>query len=182
VLYTNRSVDELYQRSLAAAQRQLAALPIASGDPPKFSSLSGWVYEQTIRHCLKRELSRRGIRTKVEVQRSLGGRSKADLSIANVCVEVKAGGIYGLPIIRRYQQQVPRVRAAGLEYLYLTAYEGWQPFRTGISRAFGPRNTFFLDTPGHWKRFVRRVVDLAKRNRAASPSAPRSSRGRKRSN
>jgi hypothetical protein len=50
--YDTDKIEKLYQESLSAARQVLASLSVAEGREPTITGLTGWVYEQTIRHCL----------------------------------------------------------------------------------------------------------------------------------
>ena len=154
----------LYEDALAAAEQCLSKLRIASGETPAFTGLAGWVFEQTVQHCLRRELAARGVSASMKEQVKLGRRGKADLLVGDIALEIKLRGIFSQSAIDRYANYARLAHAEGRQYLYLTGGEGYRPYRQGVAAAVGPSNTFFLDTEGHWQRFIGRVLVLLRRS------------------
>jgi hypothetical protein len=155
--YDKNEIQKLYQQGLSAARQALALLPVAEGREPAISGLNGWVYEQTIRHCLSEELMTLGVSPVMKEQVPLYGRIKIDLLVGRVAVEIKALGSFG-DDARKYSGYRSRVEDKGWTYCYLTHSETCQPYRLAAESAFGKEHAFFLDTPGDWERFVREVL------------------------
>src|SRR5689334_19076052 len=104
MIYDETKVEKVYQKSLRDAKELLRELRVHSGREPNFSGLSGWVYEQTIQHCIRKELKEMGLVAKpVLEQVSLGGRTRVDLLIGNTAIEIKTSGLFGLHEIERYK-------------------------------------------------------------------------------
>lgn len=139
---------------------KLAEIPIFRGNEPDFAGLRGWVFEQTIQYCLRRELKARKVKVEIGEQEKLQSRIKADLRIGCAVIEVKLSGFYTRSAITKYEEYRKAANALGLEYLFVTGSERYQLYRDGITKALGKRNAFFLDTSGEWKRFIDRVVQL----------------------
>ena len=151
------SIWELYERNLEEAKNKLAELEVFSGFAPQFTGLGGWVFEQTIQFCLKEELKSLGISATFQEQISLGGRVKADLRIANLAIEIKAAGLFGMEDAQRYGGHKQAAERMGLEYLFFTRTECVR-YRPGIINAVGDENVFFLEDERDWGRFVARIA------------------------
>jgi hypothetical protein len=155
--YDEYEVEKLYQENLSAARQLLASLPVAEGREPTTKGLNGWVYEQTIRHCLSQELTALRIFPIIKEQVPLYGRTKIDLMVGRVAVEIKALGSFG-DDARKYSGYRAKVEEKGWAYCYLTRSETYHPYRLATESAFGKERTFFLDTQGDWERFVKEVL------------------------
>jgi hypothetical protein len=155
--YDETTIDGLYHENLFAAQNLLASLRVAEGRQPSTKGLNGWVYEQTIRYCLREELKASGIVPAIEEQVPLYGRAKVDLLVGKVAIEVKALGIFGNES-RKYSAYRVKAEKKGWTYLYLTRGERYSPYRLAMQSVFGDAGAFFLDTPGDWERFVKEVL------------------------
>jgi hypothetical protein len=155
--YDEHEIERLYKENLSAAQQLLASLPVAEGREPKTKGLNGWVYEQTIRHCLSQELIALGIFPSITEQVPLYGRVKIDLLVGRVAIEIKVGGSFGNDA-KKYSGYRTKVKQKGWVYCYLTCGETYRPYRLATEEAFGKERAFFLNTPGDWERFVKEVL------------------------
>jgi hypothetical protein len=164
--YDENDVDKLYKENLSAARKLLASLPVAEGRQPTTKGLNGWVYEQTIRHCLFEELKESGITPTIEEQVPLHGRTKVDMLVGKVAIEIKALGIFGNDA-RKYSGNRVKAEESGWSYFYVTRGESYSPYRAAMQSTFGKERAFFLDTPGDWERFVKEVL----RNYEAKPQS-----------
>ena len=154
--YDENEIEKLYQQSLSAARQALALLPVAEGREPDIKGLNGWVYEQTIRHCLSQELMGLGISPIIKEQVPLYGRAKIDLLVGRVAVEIKALGSFG-DDAGKYSRYRAKVEEKGWAYCYLTRSETYQPYRLATESTFGEKRAFFLDAQGDWERFVKEI-------------------------
>lgn len=100
------------RRILNAARQLLASLPVAEKREPNTKGLSGWVYEQTVRHCLSEELITLGLCPTIEEQVPLYGRTKIDLLVGRVAIEIKALGFFG-DDARKYSRYRAKVEEIG---------------------------------------------------------------------
>ncbi len=157
MIYDENEIEKLYQQSLSAARQALALLPVAKGREPAIKGLNGWVYEQTIRHCLSAELLTLGISPIMKEQVPLYGRAKIDLLVGRVAVEIKALGSFG-DDARKYSGYRAKVEEKGWAYCYLTRSETYHPYRLATQSTFGKERAFFLDKRGDWERFVEEVL------------------------
>ncbi len=158
MLYDEKQIEEIYQRNLDAAKRLLSTLQVEDGRMPKVGGLSGWVYEQTIRYCLEKELLYRGLRISIEEQVPISGRAKVDFLLdGKVAIEVKSLGSFGGDI-DKFRKYIPVVLEKGWVYLYLTRRERHEPYREAFEELFSRSHAFFLDTEGEWARFVETVL------------------------
>ena len=158
--YDENEVDKLYQENLSAARKLLASLPVAEGREPttKTKGLTGWVYEQTIRHCLSQELKALGISPIIKEQVTLYGRATIDLLVGRVAVEIKALGSFGGDARKYSGDRAAKVEEKGWVYCYLTQSETYRSHRLATESAFGKERAFFLDAQGDWERFVKAVL------------------------
>jgi hypothetical protein len=147
-IYNEDKVYKLYSSSLASAVRRLTKIRVFCGKEPGFSGLGGWVFEQTIQYCIKRELKARKVKARIAEQVTLKSRIKADLRIGNAAIEIKESGLFSASDISKYKEYKKAANDLGLEYLFITGGERYQPYRRGITTALGKANTFFLDTSG----------------------------------
>ncbi|MDP3773659.1 MAG: hypothetical protein Q8Q85_05265 [Gemmatimonadales bacterium] len=147
-------VWSLYASSLKRAKEKLAELSVFSGKEPHFSGLSGWVFEQTVQHCIRKELKAKRVRAEVTEQVSLGGRAKADLVVGTVAIEIKTSGLFSLKDATKYKRYRKAAEARGLRYVYLTWEESFLPYKRALDRALGKKNVFYLNDDGEWQRFI----------------------------
>jgi hypothetical protein len=159
-VYNEARVCELYPSSLASAIRKLMQIRVFGGNEPSFSGLGGWVFEQTIQYCIRRELEAHKVKAEIVEQVKLKPRIRADLKIGNAAIEIKASGLFDTAAIAKYQERRKAANDLGWEYLFITGGESYQPYRRGITMAPGEANTFFLDTRGDWKRLISRLAYL----------------------
>ncbi len=163
-LFNAQKVRKLYDQNLSLAKVKLAELNVYCGRTPNFGGLSGWVFEQTIQYCLRKELNGKGVKPEIAEQVSLGGRAKADLVIGKMAIKIKTSGLFGMGDVERYRRYRGVAQEMGLTYLFFTQTESYAPYHKGIVSALGAKNVFFLDEPGNWNRFVTRIVRELRRS------------------
>ena len=162
--YDEEKIKKLYGKNLRDACNSLASLCVAEGRTPTLTGLNGWVFEQTIRYCLSRELKILKLSPAINEQVNLIGRKKIDLLISDrVAIEAKAAGSFGRKkdekyIGQTYELNKGYVEKRGWKYFYLTLHENNRSYRDAYESAFGKDNSFFLDTPGDWGKFVNAVA------------------------
>lgn len=156
--YNEEAINRLYDETLAEARQRLSSLVVVAGSKPNIGGLNGWVFEQTIRYCLLEELMEFGQYQTIKEQVPLKGRVKIDLLIGNVAIKVKVAGSFG-DDDRKYSSYRTKVEEKGWIYYYVTRAETFKPYRLATISAFGNERTFFLDTKGDWRRFVKAVAD-----------------------
>lgn len=157
--YNEREIEKIYQENLSVARQLLASLSVAEGREPTTKGLNGWVYEQTIRHCLCEELKELGITPTIKEQVPLHGRTKVDLLVGKVAIEIKALGLFGNDS-RKYTGYRAKAEENSWSYFYLTREESYRPYRVAMQSTFGDERAFFLDTEGDWERFVSKIINL----------------------
>jgi hypothetical protein len=81
MIYTEAAIISLYEESLAKAEDVLSALEVAECRRPSARGLNGWVFEQTIRFCLSRELGHCGLHVPIQEQVPLLARARIDLLV-----------------------------------------------------------------------------------------------------
>lgn len=155
--FNEQEVERLYQENLSHARQLLSSLPVAEGRQPTTKGLNGWIYEQTIRHCLCEELKELGMVPTIEEQVPLYGRTRVDLLVGKVAIEIKALGIFGNDA-RKYRGYRSKAEKNGWCYFYLTRGESYLPYRVSMQSTFEKERAFFLDTEGDWERFMKEVL------------------------
>jgi hypothetical protein len=143
-----------FEKNLKQAKNHLSKLSIFCGRDASFAGLGGWVFEQTIQHCIRKELSAKLIKASVDEQVSLGGRAKADLLVGSIAIEIKSGGLFGATDIDRYRKYRKAAKAKGYKYIFISREETYKPYRDAIIKALGKKNVFFLNKPGEWHRVI----------------------------
>lgn len=156
--YDSTTIDNLYNHNLSLAIQSLLKLDVFCGQSPKISGLNGWVFEQTIQFCLRKELEAIGIQTAFYEQHQLEGKVKVDLLVKHLAIEIKSRGIFGKSEASKYLEYRITAQQLGLKYLYLTRSENYAPYRIAMIEAIGHDDTFFLDRQDDWDRFVMRVA------------------------
>ncbi len=159
MLFNENDVIKVYERSFEEAKDALRGLEVAQKRSFSGTGLSGWIFEQTIRTCLDKELSARDVKCEMEEQVALLGRAKIDLRVGRVAIEIKARGSFGRGD-GKYEDYGRAVIKRGWDYVYISMQETHGPFKAETMRVFGEGRAFFLDVAGDWARFVDAVVDL----------------------
>lgn len=160
-MFSEGDVTASHEATLEQARRALAALPFAADAVPEFRGLRGWVFEQTVRHCLRQELVARGLDPPIREQwRIAGTRKVADLLVERVAVEVKESGLFAYASVAKYRDCQAHTTAAGFHYLYRAGVKTNPRLRAGMRDAVGAESAFYLDHAGDWRRFVDRLVCL----------------------
>jgi hypothetical protein len=157
-IFNAKRINDLADGKLALARKRLAGLPVCCGHAPNIAGLHGWVFEQTIQHCLRKELEAKGHSPTFREQVRMEGRAKADFAVGHVMVEVKAAGLFGGGDVERYKRYCRAAEKKGFRYLFLTAHENSVPYRRGIIEALDKENVFLLNEAGDWQRFVTTVA------------------------
>jgi hypothetical protein len=156
LLYDETRIWKLYEKKRKQAATLLSSL--FGGHVPNLGTLHGWVFEQTIQYCLRKELHAGGIAADIREQIPLVGRAKADFGIECFAVEIKLAGLFGLGDAERYRRYRQAAEGKGFEYLFVSTTESVVAYRTAIVKALGEENVFFLDEPKDWGRFVARIA------------------------
>jgi hypothetical protein len=157
--YTEIQVGSKYTDNLENANHALRNLDFARDSIVNFKGLNGWVFEQTIRQCLMDELRDKLDDIAFKDQEKLTGRATIDLVVGRVAIEIKSGGLFS-DESEKYTKWRVAAYSMGWDYLYITLDETYPPFKVSAKKAFGYENTFFLNDPGSWSKFVNRVVEL----------------------
>jgi len=154
-VFSIEDIDKLHQTNLGQAVTKLKEIDVCCGVDPKFAGLNGWVFEQTIRYCIQKELEAKNISLKISEQVSLCGRAKADLLVGNTAIEIKTSGLFGMNGVERYKRYHSQAIEKGFNrYLYLTWEESHVKYRSGLDNALGKENVFYICDNGEWKRFI----------------------------
>lgn len=162
-VFTREKIWAMYHRNVGRASKRLTEIPAYCGQRPTFRGLSGWVFEQVIQHCIRKELQTVGINATYSEQYRLVGRATVDLRIDNVLVEMKLSGAYSRESYAKYPKYKKTATENGFSYLWFSGEESYRPYRSMAKKAFGTRNAFYLDTTADWNRFVTRIRDLLKK-------------------
>lgn len=155
MIFNEQEVWDLYDTNLIQAQNKLSEIEVYCGRKAEFAGLSGWVFEQTIKYCILKELEAKGVKAEVREQVSLGGRAKADLAVGQAAIELKTSGLFGIGDVERYRKYKKDAEAQRFKrYLYLTWEETYFPYKEGLNQALGKNNVFYLKDNGEWQRFI----------------------------
>src|ERR1700685_87636 len=93
-LFTARKIWTLYERNYDLAIEKLQTIPVCCSNEPKFKWLTGWIFEQTIQYCIRKELQVARIKRPISEQVSLSGSARADLQVGDILIEIKYSGIF----------------------------------------------------------------------------------------
>jgi hypothetical protein len=149
MIYNKKTVQKCNESNLKAAKEQLKKIPVYCGHEPEFSGLTGWVFEQTIQHCIRQELDKMNLTAEIEEQVKLIGRAKIDLRIGNTAIEIKTSGLFSKEDIAKYKKYQGEAKERGWRYIFLSI--GETTFRTGILEAMGKDNVVLLENyDGKW--------------------------------
>lgn len=156
-------VWELYKRCLTQAKEKLREIDVFCNTDPTFGGLSGWVFEQTIQHCIQQELQLRGLEILITQQEPIIGRAKADLAVGKfAAIEVKTSGLFGMADVEKYRKYREAALKKGFQrYLYLTWSENHIPYKIGLNEALGEENIFYIENTSEWSRFISVLADGA---------------------
>ena len=158
--YSEADIHRLYERNRVLAVDNLCKIEIFCGTRPNLTCVNGWIFEQTVQHCLFNEPAIRDSHPDIKVQAKIGQRVVIDLQVGTVGIEIKLKGLFGSPDFDRCRKASDQARLRGLSYLCLVGRESHPPYRDGAKNAVGKDNAFFLDVSGQWEAFVSRVVEL----------------------
>lgn len=157
MIYNETTIQRVYEANFREAQRQLQNLPVYCGGEPNFPGLADWLFEQTIQHCIRRELEEMNLDAEIEEQVVAGG-AKFDLLIGNTAIEVKTGRPFSEEDITECVNNQIEAKKRNWSYIFLNLYEN--AFRRGIIDALGKDNPVFLQNcNGEWERFIRIIAD-----------------------
>lgn len=154
-------IEDQYEYALAEALRLLGSLKVACGTPRKILGLNGWVFEQTVRCAIEEELRKEQIQYEIKEQETIVGKSKVDLLIGNVALEIKVSGFYS-NVEDKYSRYRKKLEEKGLVYFYVTLYEEYVPNIEVAQRVFGSNRAFILKHSGEWERFVTELIGSLK--------------------
>lgn len=150
-------IQKQYETAVEKAHAMLGTLNVAHGTPKNILGLSGWVFEQTIRSAIEKELSQRNIAYDFKEQVPIVSKSKVDLVVGNIAIEVKVSGFYS-NVEEKYSRYRQILEQRGLQYFYVTLYEEYAKNIQIAERIFGHDKAFVLTVPGEWERFISQLV------------------------
>ena len=159
-IYDEIKINNLYETNKKRASDKLKEIEVFCGNEPNLLGLNGWVYEQTIQYCIKKELIRKNIKAQISEQVTLKSRSKVDLKINNIAIEIKTSGLYHIKDIDKYNKYMKIAKSKGLKYLYLSGSESYKKYKEGMIAALGKECSFFLDEQREWDRFMNTIESL----------------------
>jgi hypothetical protein len=173
MLFNNLKVKETFDDNLIQASNALKKLDFCSSthtsEELNFKGLVGWVFEETIFNCLKKELNSLNLRHQLRVQFNLStlavsgkkSKGKADLYLhtekQNYLIELKHTGVFGLSDCDKYRKYREIINNNGYKYLYLTKGESYEKFVNECKNIFDSENAFFLDKDGDWEKFIKLI-------------------------
>jgi len=171
MIYNESSVQRVYKMNAREAKKQLMQLPVYSGPAfygyePEVPGLTGWVFEQTIQHCIRRELEKMNLTAEIEEQESITESAKIALRVGKTAIEIKPSELFSHDDIVQCKNGQAQAKEKGWRYIFLSS--GETTFQTGIIEAIGKDNVIFLEkydegewkpNDGEWARFVGIIVD-----------------------
>lgn len=154
-IFNEQQVWDLFYSNLTQAGDKLAEIEVLEGRKPEFADLSEWVFEQTIKHCVLKELDAKGVKAELKEQVSLSGRVKADFSLGTVAIELETSGPFDIDDAEEFGKYKNDAEAQRFQhYLYLTWEEIIPPCREDLDHAVGKTNVFHLKDSGEWQRLI----------------------------
>jgi hypothetical protein len=166
MIFTERRISEIYEENLQVAKGLLKTIPIFCGAEPKFTGLSGWVFEQAVLYCIQQELEKMQIAVKPQEQVSLSGRATVDLLIGKTAIEVKTSGLFSANEIEKYKKYQAIAKERGWRYVFLSI--GETTYQARIIEALGTDDVILLEkleegkwkpNVGEWARFILIIAD-----------------------
>jgi hypothetical protein len=171
MIYNESSVQRVYKMNAREAKKQLMQLPVYSGPAyygyePEVPGLIGWVFEQTIQHCIRRELEKMSLSAEIEEQVNITESVKIALQIGKIAIEIKPNVLSSQDDIDKCKNDQAQANQRGWRYILLSSGEA--TFRTGIIEALGKDNVILLENyddgewkpnEGEWTRFIGIIVD-----------------------
>jgi hypothetical protein len=152
MIYNESTVQKVYEANFREGQRQLQSLPVFCGYEPNFPGLSDWIFEQTIQHCIRRELEAINLDADMEEQ-VVYGTAIIDLLVGNAAIDIKTGRSFSAKDTTECVNNQTEAKKRNWRYIFLKLYEN--NFQFGISDALGNDNTVFLQNGnGEWERFI----------------------------
>ena len=164
MIYDETTVNDFYEKNLEEAKCLLKSLPCCCGVHPAFSGLTGWVFEQTIQHCIQKELKELKLQADFDEQVTLIGRARVDLRVGTTAIEIKTSGLFSKDDIEKYKKYQAEAAVKGWRYVLLSI--GETTFRDGVIEALGKENVVLLyeregswkPNSGEWQRFMEMIV------------------------
>jgi hypothetical protein len=171
MIYNESSVQRVYKMNTREAKKQLMQLPVYSGPAfygyePEVPGLTGWVFEQTIQHCIRRELDKMNLTADIEEQESITESAKIALRVGKTAIDIKPSVLSSHDDIDKCKNDQALANQKGWRYVFLSG--GENTFRADIIEAIGKDNVILLEkhdegewkpNDGEWARFVDIIVD-----------------------
>ncbi|MEN6622134.1 MAG: hypothetical protein ABFD50_11360 [Smithella sp.] len=160
MIYNENTIQRVYEANIREIQRQLQNLPVYCGGEPNFPGLAGWIFEQTIQHCLRRELEEMNLDVEIEEQ-IISEAANIDLLIGNTAIDVNPGRPFSEEDISKYVNNQIEAKRRNWSYIFIILYEN--DSESTIVDALGKENTIFLQNHnGEWEHFVNTITDRLK--------------------
>ena len=162
-IFNEDKIEKLFQKNKDLALEQLKDLAIYCDNSNNIiiPGLNGWLYEQTIQYCIRKELKNKGLKATIVEQAKLDSRKKVDLQINdNIAIEVKYTGLFHPKDIDKYKENKKTSNKNKVTYLFLSGWEGSNNYRKRIKSSLGKNNAFYIDEEGEWNRFMNTIESL----------------------
>ncbi len=145
LLFDEYEIAELFNSNLSEAKELLSSLDIFCGNDINIKGLNGWVFEQTVQYCIRKELELLKIQAKYSEQEKIDRRgASVDLVINNIAIEIKKSGLFSQADIEKYEKYKGyAIRQGFREYLFISGVEEAKLYRTKMQEIIGFNNTFF---------------------------------------
>jgi hypothetical protein len=148
-----KKIKECYELKL----KELTALLMSEVyDFTNKPSISGWVFEQVIYNCIKKELGNVDIQSQVKLLDEKGKPLpfvNIDLKVDNIFIELKAFGFIGKreDVFRKYNRYREKAEANGCQY-FILSLKDTENWRKATKKNL--ENVFFLDESKGWEQFI----------------------------
>jgi hypothetical protein len=171
MIYNESSVQRVYKLNFREAKKQLMQLPVYSGPvyygyEPEVPGLMGWVFEQTIQHCIRRELEKMNLSAEIEEQVNITESAKIALQIGKIAIEIKPDVLSSQDDIDKCKNDQSQAKERGWRYVFLSS--GETTFQAPLIETLGKDNVILLENyddgewkpnEGEWTRFIGIIAD-----------------------
>lgn len=159
MIYSECILELNYLDNLSNAKQALLDLDFIGKDISDYNLLKVWVFEQTIRQCLREELINKNMIYDFNHNTTLTKIASIDLIVGKVAIEMRIIGLFEEEL-EHYAKLKIAINNKGLDYLYIALNESYSPFKASANKIFGDDKTFYLNEANSWRRFVNKVVEL----------------------
>ena len=156
--YDKDKIWNINNKNLDQAITKLKEIDLYDNGEIEIKGLSGWIFELTIKACIKSELEDLELECEITEQYKLN-KYKIDLKINDkILIELKKGGS-PLEGLKKYKKIRELGNEMGFIYLYFTGSESSPKAIAKTKEIFGIENSFFMDKLD-WDKFITRITNI----------------------